>query len=108
MIQQQYPLTETSQFLEFTSVALNDTFNSLFDIERMPKENLFTYCQNLINKIFQLRYSQIPNFLKHHCTIAKNPMQWLNNFERLISVNENLFQNCMSSKESVLFLRECF
>ena len=93
MIQQQYPLTETSQFLEFTSVALNDTFNSLFDIERMPKENLFTYCQNLINKIFQLRYSQIPNFLKHHCTIAKNPMQWLNNFERLISVNENLFQN---------------
>lgn len=97
---QQYPLTETSQFMEFTSVKVNDTFNSLFDIEKTPEENLFSYCQNLINKVFQLRYSQIHNFIKHHCNITNNPMQWLNNFERLIYVNENLFQS--SNNESRL------
>lgn len=80
-----------SAFLEFTSVKITENFDALFDVEKTQEENLTSYCQNLMNKIFQLRYSHIPNFLKHHCAIADNPMQWLNKFEKLISVNENLF-----------------
>ena len=87
-----YPLLETVPFMEFTSVKVTDTFNHLFDIEKHTKENLQSYCQALINKIFQLRYSQIQNFINHHCSIAKNPIDWLNKFEKLIVVNEKLFQ----------------
>jgi hypothetical protein len=88
---QNYALTETVPFSEFTSVKITENFDALFDVEKTQEENLTSYCQNLMNKIFQLRYSHIPNFLKHHCAIADNPMQWLNKFEKLISVNENLF-----------------
>ncbi len=87
-----YPLLETVPFMEFTSVKVTDTFNHLFDIEKHTKENLQSYCQALINKIFQLRYSQIQNFINHHCSIAKKPIDWLNKFEKLIVVNEKLFQ----------------
>ncbi len=87
-----YPLLETVPFIEFTSVKVTDTFNHLFDIEKNTKENLQSYCQSLINKIFQLHYSQIQNFISHHCSIAKKPIEWLNKFEKLIVVNEKLFQ----------------
>ena len=88
---QHYAITETALFSEFTSVKITENFDTLFDVEKTQEENLTSYCQNLINKIFQLRYSHIQNFLKHHCAIAKDPIQWLNKFEKLISINENLF-----------------
>ena len=88
---QHYAITETALFSEFTSVKITENFDTLFDVEKTQEENLTSYCQNLINKIFQLRYSHIPNFVKHHCAIAKDPIQWLNKFEKLISINENLF-----------------
>jgi hypothetical protein len=91
---------ETAPFLEFTSVKITDAFNVTFDVEKIPEENLQSYCQNLICKIYQLRHSQIPNFISHHCNIAKYPMQWLNKFEKLIFVNEKLFHK--DRKESRL------
>ena len=48
-----YPLLETVPFVEFTSVKVTDAFNHLFDIEKNTEENLQSYCQSLINKIFQ-------------------------------------------------------
>lgn len=90
---QYYALTETVAFSEFTSVKITENFNALFDLENSPEENLLSYCQNLIDKIFQLMYSQIPNFIGHHCNLAKKPVQWLSNFEELILVNEMLFHN---------------
>jgi hypothetical protein len=63
-----YPLLETAPFMEFTSVKVTDAFNHLFDIEKNTEENLQSYCQSLINKIFQLHYSQIQNFINHHCS----------------------------------------
>lgn len=98
-----YPLLETVPFLEFTSVKVTDAFNYLFDIEKNTEENLQSYCQALINKIFQLQYSQIQNFIKHHCSIAKNPMQWLNEFEKLIVVNEKLFQKGRNESRHIKF-----
>ena len=98
-----YPLLETVPFLEFTSVKVTDTFNHLFDIEKITEENLQSYCQALINKIFQLHYSQIQNFIKHHCSIAKNPIDWLNTFEKLIVVNEKLFQKGSNESRHIKF-----
>ena len=98
-----YPLLETAPFMEFTSVKVTDAFNHLFDIEKNTEENLQSYCQSLINKIFQLHYSQIQNFINHHCSIAKNPIDWLNTFEKLIVVNEKLFQKGSDESRSIKF-----
>lgn len=87
-----YPLLETAPFMEFTSVKVTDAFNHLFDIEKNTEENLQSYCQSLINKIFQLHYSQIQNFINHHCSIAKNPIEWLNKFEKLIGYMAAFFR----------------
>ena len=98
-----YPLLKTAPFIEFTSVKVTDTFNHLFDIEKITEENLQSYCQALINKIFQLHYSQIQNFIKHHCSIAKNPIDWLNKFEKLIVVNEKLFHKGNNESRHIKF-----
>ena len=98
-----YPLLETAPFMEFTSVKVTDAFNHLFDIEKNTEENLQSYCQSLINKIFQLHYSQIQNFINHHCSIAKNPIDWLNTFENLIVVNEKLFQKGSNESRHIKF-----
>ena len=98
-----YPLLETVPFMEFASVKVTDTFNHLFDIEKHTKENLKSYCQALINRIFQLHYSQIQNFINHHCSIAKDPIEWLNKFEKLIVVNEKLFQKGSDESRSIKF-----
>ena len=98
-----YPLLETAPFLEFTSVKVTDAFNPIFDVEKIPEENLQSYCQGLINKIFQLRYSQIQNFIKYHCNIVKNPLEWLDKFEKLIVVNEELFQKGRNESRHIKF-----
>ncbi len=51
---QNYALTETVPFSEFTSVKITENFDALFDVEKTQEENLTSYCQNLMNKIFQL------------------------------------------------------
>ena len=98
-----YPLLETAPFMEFTSVNVTDAFNHLFDIEKNTEENFQSYCQALINKIFQLHYSQIQNFINHHCSIAKDSMEWLNKFEKLIVVNEKLFHKGNNESRHIKF-----
>ena len=98
-----YPLLETVPFVEFTSVKVTDAFNHLFDIEKDTEENLQSYCQALINKIFQLHYSQIQNFISHHCSIAKDSIDWLNKFEKLIVVNEKLFHKGNNESRHIKF-----
>ena len=95
---QDYPLMETAPFTELTSVIVTEAFNSLFDVEKITEENLSFYCQSLIHKVFQLKHSQISDFINHHCDITKTPILWLNSFEELILVNTNLF--CKNKNES--------
>ena len=97
------PFLETAPFLEFTSVKITDTFNPLFDVEKIEGENLQSYCQDIIDKVFQLKFSEIFNFISHHRNIAKNPMQWLNQFEKLIIVNEELFHNSKNKSRLMKF-----
>ena len=66
-----YPLSETVPFVEFTSVKVTDAFNHLFDIEKNTEEKLQSYCQALINKIFQLHYSQTKTSLNTITVLLK-------------------------------------
>ena len=50
-----------------------------------------------------MHYSQIQNFINHHCSIAKDSMEWLNKFEKLIVVNEKLFHKGNNESRHIKF-----
>ncbi|AYO57339.1 hypothetical protein CO230_03890 [Chryseobacterium sp. 6424] len=83
---EKYLLKETAPFVQFSSVKPTDDFNPEFDIEKTPKQTLDEYCQQLINRSFSITHSQIPEFICHHCLLVKDPVQWLNKFEKLLSL----------------------
>ena len=84
-------LKETAPFVQFSSVKVTDDFNPLFDIEKIPKQSLEDYCQQLLYRISSISHSQIPDFICHHCNLVKEPLPWLNKFEKLLSLNDELF-----------------
>lgn len=98
-----YILQETSPFSEFTAVVKTKDFDTNFDINSNDASDLHTYCQQLIYKTFSITHSQIPDFLRHHCNLAKNPLTWLNKFEKLVSVNEELFHGARNESRMMKF-----
>lgn len=78
-------------FPEKTVVTGDEIENPLFDISDGEISEGLSYCKVLINKILNLPYAQLPDFLNHHCNIVSDQIKWLNKLEKLISENEELF-----------------
>lgn len=97
-------LKETAPFVQFSSVKITDDFNPEFDIEKTPKQSLEEYCQQLINRSFSITHSQIPEFICHHCLLVKDPVQWLNKFEKLLSLNDDLFNGVRNQNRHTKFM----
>lgn len=90
---QHYPILEIAPFTEFTSLSAAEVSNPMYDVEITAEEDCSIYCQNLFNKICSIEYSKIPDFIDHHCKIANDSTQWLNNLEELVLANNTIFQN---------------
>ena len=97
-------LKETAPFVQFSSVKITDDFNPDYDIEKVPKQTLEEYCQQLINRSFSITHSQIPEFICHHCQLVKDPVQWLNKFEKLLSLNDDLFNGVRNQNRHTKFM----
>lgn len=97
-------LKETAPFVQFSSVKPTDDFNPEFDIEKTPKQTLDEYCQQLINRSFSITHSQIPAFICHHCLLVKDPVQWLNKFEKLLAINDDLFTGPRNQNRHTKFM----
>lgn len=96
-------LKETAPFVQFSSVKITDDFNPLFDIEKIPKQSIEDYCQQLLNRSFSISHSQIPEFICHHCNLVKEPVKWLNKFEKLLTLNEELFSTARNNSRLMKF-----
>lgn len=101
---EKYLLKETAPFVQFSSVKIMDVFNPEFDIEKTPKQTLDEYCQQLINRSFSITHSQIPAFICHHCQLVKDPVQWLNKFEKLLSLNDDFFNGVRNQNRHTKFM----
>lgn len=101
---EKYLLKETAPFVQFSSVKITDDFNPDYDIEMVPKQTLEEYCQQLINRSFSITHSQIPEFICHHCQLVKDPVQWLNKFEKLLSSNDELFVGVRGQNRHMKFM----
>lgn len=100
---ERYLLKETAPFVQFSSVMVTDDFNPLFDIEKIPKQSLHDYCQQLLNRSFSVSHSQIPAFICHHCNLVKDPVTWINKFEKLLTLNEELFTGVRNQSRLMKF-----
>ena len=88
-----YQIKETAPFVEFTALSIDNAGGNPFDII-IPKEiNLHNYCQAIIDKVFELKHSNLEAFITHQISLTKHPDKWLNKFEKLVAVNEELFEN---------------
>ena len=86
-----YKLREAVQFPDFKSQAKAKEMNENFNIEISELNSNEDYCQALINIAFKITHSQIPDFLNYNLNLHKDSLTWLNRFEKLLTVNEDLF-----------------
>lgn len=86
-----HKLLETVIFPQLTTRNPSHVVFSQFDISNFDAPNLTDYCQQLINKVFALKHSEFCDFLTHHCNLADDSMTWINKFEKLLTVNAELF-----------------
>jgi hypothetical protein len=70
----------------------------LFDIIIDENVTLENYCKALLNKVFELPQSKFQAFINYQTDIIQDELRWLNKFEKLISLNEELFisSTCLS------------
>ena len=82
---------QTTSFLEMVVVHSTKVSSHDFDIILDKKVTVQDYCTALINKIFELHYSDYPIFLNYQTSLVKEPIVWLNRFEELISFKFKLW-----------------
>ena len=86
-----HKLLETVNFPHLTTHNTSKAFNVQFDIRADDAPDCKEYCQQLVNKVFALKHSEFCDFLTHHCNLAEDSMTWINKFEKLLTVNAELF-----------------
>lgn len=101
---ERYLLKETVPFVQFSSVKVTDDFNTIFDIEKTTKQTVEDYCQQLLYRSFAITHSQIPDFISHHCNLVKEQLPWLNKFEKLLTLHEDLFSGNRNQSRLMKFL----
>lgn len=81
----------TAPFPELTAMSNASGDNLKFEIIIQDQPTIQEYCEKLLDKLFQLRPSEIRKFIDYQCNKVKDSKTWLNKCEKLIASNENLF-----------------
>ncbi len=78
-------------FQEITAIKSDQATGHDFEITIEGEISLNAYCTALIEKVLIIPQSAFAKFINHQCSLVLDPSNWLNRFEKLLSVNENLF-----------------
>ena len=84
---------KTTPFPEFVTSTSSNSINPLFDIVIDENVNLENYCKALIQKVFDLPQSKFGLFIEYQTELVKDELKWINKFEKLITLNEELFSD---------------
>lgn len=84
---------KTTPFPEFVTSTSSNSTNPLFDILIDEDVNLDNYCKALIQKVFDLPQSKFALFIEYQSELVKDELKWINKFEKLITLNEELFSD---------------
>lgn len=80
-------------FQQITSKISSSDFNEIFDISIIDAPDNESYCRHLIYKVFSLKHSKICDFIAHHFELTFDGLQWLNKFDKLLTLNVDLFDD---------------
>lgn len=84
---------KTTPFPEFVTSTSSNSINPLFDVVIDENVNLENYCKALIQKVFDLPQSKFGLFINYQTELVKDELKWINKFEKLITINEELFSD---------------
>jgi hypothetical protein len=80
-----------SMFSEWRAVDTAQSAASIFDITHDQEPTLENYCIALLEKVFTIPQSQLPEFITYQIQLNSDGTTWLNKFEKLLANNEELF-----------------
>lgn len=78
-------------FSEWRAVDTAQSAASIFDITHDQEPTLENYCIALLEKVFTISQSQLPEFITYQIQLNSDGATWLNKFEKLLANNEELF-----------------
>ena len=78
-------------FSEWRAVDTAQSAASIFDITHDQEPTLENYCIALLEKVFTIPQSQLPEFITYQIQLNSDGTTWLNKFEKLLANNEELF-----------------
>ncbi len=78
-------------FSEWRAVDTAQSAASIFDITHDQEPTLENYCIALLEKVFTIPQSQLPEFITYQIKLNSDGTTWLNKFEKLLANNEELF-----------------
>lgn len=78
-------------FSEWRAVDTAQSAASIFDITHDQEPTLENYCIALLEKVFTIPQSQLPEFITYQIQLNTDGTTWLNKFEKLLANNEELF-----------------
>jgi hypothetical protein len=85
------PNIKTAPFTEYVTTTKEQSKNQLLDIIIEEEVNVENYCSALLSKVFELPQSKFPRFINYQTDLVQDDLKWLNKFEKLLGLNENLF-----------------
>lgn len=87
----EHPIVDVAQFDEgeYDIIVFEEEQSSNFINKGCFNKEL--YCKCLLHKLFTLTKSKINPFLQYQCEKMQEPIKWLNKFEKLIDLNQELF-----------------
>lgn len=98
------PNIKTAPFTEYITTTSELSKNQLLDIIIEEEVTVENYCSALLNKVFDLPQSKLPRFINYQTDLVQDDLKWLNKFEKLLALNENLFLSatCLSRFNKML------
>ena len=78
-------------FSEWRAVDTAQSAAPIFDITHDQEPTLENYCIALLEKVFTIPQSQLPEFITYQIQLNSDGTTWLNKFEKLLANNEELF-----------------
>lgn len=78
-------------FKEMTFVDESEFAKSFLDVLLKEQATNRTYCKVLIEKVLEINISDVLNFIYHHVQQVMHKLVWLDQFEKLVAVNEKIF-----------------
>lgn len=101
-------------FMDYRAYKPGESGITSYDIVIEDEFSSEAYCRQLFSRILSIDLSKTEEFLEYQCQINKNPIEWLNTFEKLmknnciVAVKEDLKYRYLKYMMEIILIRKEF